>query len=136
MQMVAGGKLPENEPDNTDQIIDRVINTRSRLPETGSLSSEAIELLLAAANAIGSRQGMIVVVDRHAGILISPGNRDCPYDIENKRSQAKYKAALRELKNQGLIEKVSDAIYEVAYMGYLLSDEIASSQGQTDLPSP
>jgi hypothetical protein len=127
MQMVAGGKLPENEPDNTDQIIDRVINTRRRLPETGSLSPEAIELILAAANATGSRQGIIVVVDRHAGVLISPGNRDCPYEIEDKRSQAKYKAALRELENQDLIEKVSDAIFEVAHLGYLLSDEIASS---------
>ncbi|MGD0517297.1 MAG: HNH endonuclease [Thermoguttaceae bacterium] len=139
IQMVADGKLPDNEPDNTDQIIERVsgkISIGNRIPEVGSLSSEAIKLLLAAAYTTGDRQGMILVSEDLSGLEISPGDQDCPYEIGNKRGEAKFKVALIELENKGLIEKHSDSIYEVTHLGYLLSDEITSLHSQSDLPSP
>jgi hypothetical protein len=136
VQMLSEGKLPKDEPDNTDQILDRVIYNRSRLPETRSLSPEAIEILLDAANATENRQGIILIRGNDIRLDIFPGNKKCPYEIGDRRSQAKYKAALRDLENKGLIERESDAIYEVTHLGYLLSDEIASLHGQPDPPSP
>jgi hypothetical protein len=139
IQMVAVGKLSDNEPDNTDQIIHRVIgniSTGGRLPEAGLLSAEAIELLLAAANANGICQGEISVVESGVGLEISPGNQDCPYEVGNRRAEAKFKAALKALVEKELIEQISDVTYRVTELGYLLSDEISSLNSQSNLPSP
>jgi hypothetical protein len=65
-------------------------------------------------------------------LSIFPGNEQCPYQLADRRDQAKYKAALEELLSKGLIEYTSDSIREVTNSGYLRSDEIASAQGQPD----
>jgi hypothetical protein len=132
IKMLEEGKLPRDEQED-NQIIDKVIKRISdgiRLSETEAISPESVQLLLASAHATGERQGIITIIRYHNGLKICPGNEDCPYNLGNRRNEAKYKAALEELQNNSLVKYISDVIREVTNKGYLLADEIASTQGQ------
>ena len=138
IRMVAEGKFPAEEPDNTDQLIARVVSGRgvgTRADAQEALSPEAVEILLGAAHATGNRQGMIVLSKTNYGLRIFPGNQQCPYNVADRRATAKYKAALEELLSEDLIEYASDSLREVTHAGYLLADEIASAHGQSSEPT-
>jgi hypothetical protein len=130
--MVAAGTFPADEPDNTDELLRRIVSeTPGGRQAAGEdrLSLEAVDLLLAAAHAVGNHQGLIVLRNSNVGFSIFPGNTQCPYQLADRRAEARYKAALKELRGEGLIERTSDSILEVTDSGYVRADIIASSQG-------
>ncbi|MFZ1934405.1 MAG: HNH endonuclease signature motif containing protein [Thermoguttaceae bacterium] len=132
VRMVAAGTLPADEPDNTDELRCRIVSETlggRQAADEDRLSREAIGLLLAAAHAAGNHQGLIILRDSNVGLGIFPGNTQCPYQLADRRAEARYKAALDELRSEGLIEQTSDSILEVTDSGYVRADTIASLQG-------
>lgn len=133
VRMVDEGVFPADESGNVERLIERAVRDvigGQTADDEESLSPEAVELLLAAAHAEGSRQGMIVLSETNVGLHIWPGNQQCPYDLRDRRAVAKYKAALEELCGRNLVEYTSEAMREVTHLGYQVADDIASAHGQ------
>jgi hypothetical protein len=130
--MVEEGIFTNDEPDNSNQRkdIDKNVGSRKQT-DIPKLSPEALELLLSAANVTGDYQGSIFIEKNRVGITIFTGNVERLYEDGNRRAEAMYEEALRELFDNHLIKYVSDSIRQVTRRGYLLADEIASSCGQS-----
>lgn len=119
--LVAAGHFDPNEPDDFSPTI-----LAARKIDAGGLSKEAVELLLAAANLAGPMQGMIYVIESDGGLIITTGDMQPLYSTGDKRREAAYRSAMRELARPGYVEQTSSRMYEVTNSGYLLADELAA----------
>jgi HNH endonuclease len=128
IQMVNDGVLVGNDAPNfsTSTIIARV---PPKSADELRLRHEAIELLLSAVNAEGSQQGTIYLMGFDGGANIQAGVRNDFIPQFNRRAEAKYKAALQELEDAGLIQPASDELWLVTDEGYVVADDVASSAG-------
>lgn len=128
---VEEGRLPPDEEDNTAeldrQVVGSLVAGRDRDEQ---LLPAAVELLLAAAHADGSRQGVIVISETNSGIGIYPGNRDRLCAPGDRRCEALYLAGIQELEDTGLLESRSDSMRMVTHFGYVKADEILAEHGQ------
>lgn len=124
--LVAAGHFDPNEPDEFSPSI-----LAARAIDAGGLSKEAVELLLAAANLSGPNQGTIHVVKTDGGIIIAPGDFRSLYAVDDKRAEAKYRAALGQLEKAGYVERGSSQMRELTNSGYLLADELSPQLGQS-----
>jgi HNH endonuclease len=123
IQMINDGRLVGNDADFS---ISAVI---ARVPPHSAeqLRPEAIDLLLSAVNAEGWQQGTIFLMGYDGGATIQAGARNDFIPEFNRRAEAKYKAAIKELEEAGLIQPASDEQWLVTDEGYVLADDLASS---------
>ena len=114
-----GHRSPE-----TNAEVEQQMNTE----ETPSLTEEARDLLIEAAQ---DTAGMIVMIRAFGGVKISTNGKAFG-DTGNARSEAKWKQAIKELLNRGLIEdtKGKGEVFEVTHEGF----EVAGSLGLHDNP--
>jgi hypothetical protein len=56
------------------------------------------------------------------------GNDPRTFGHDDKRTQAKYKRGLQQLLECGLLEELSEDVFEVTDAGYLAADEIMVNQ--------
>ena len=101
----------------------------STLPETVSLSDDAKDLLLSAKNA----DGYIVYALYRGGASLEAANRNFINPEDSPREEARWKAALDELLERGLIEAVGQKgeTFRVTKLGYDVGDEIEAKSGTT-----
>jgi hypothetical protein len=134
VKMVEEGKLPQVDTDDADEVIRSIVQAMESRPRKEMvLSPEAAEVLLRAINAVGARQGSIALEEWLDGLTIRVGGG--PLVIgQDKRLQAKYKHAIRQLVTCALLEQVSadgaTTIFEVTDEGYLAADELTVGQGR------
>jgi hypothetical protein len=130
VRAVAEGRFPDNDVDDTDEVIRRILNTlRAAEKPTTPLLPEAVELLTCAASVQDMAQGSIVVAHHGGEISFIIGGGERLIDRVDKRTQAKYKRALEQLVATGLVEHLGRGAYEVTYEGYLAADELAIPRG-------
>lgn len=127
VRLVAAGTLPGDESYSEATIAARAVQG---MPAESGISPAAVELLLLSAHATGGRQGIIVVSEDLSGLSIEPGNSESPWQPGDRRGEAKYRAALKELEDACLIEYASDSMREVTHEGYLRADELAVQEGK------
>lgn len=131
IKLVAEGKLPENDTDDTDEVITRIVRVLAseKKQDISSLIPEAVELLLGSVST-NVNQGNIISSLSFQGFSLTYGDKGKTIPNEDGRGQAKHKKALRQLEQCGLIEEVSSGIYEVTYEGYLAADELEATSEQ------
>jgi hypothetical protein len=131
VKMVEEGKLPLDDTDDADEVMLAVVRSLQAGPKKeADLSPEAVDLLLHAVNATGEREGSIRVTEFLDGLTIWSGNRRLTIGHDDKRRQAKYRQALKELMACGLLEKLSTDHLELTHEGYLAAEEIMTSHRQ------
>ena len=64
------------------------------------------------------------------GLTIRMGDSTRTFGSDDARTQARFKGAVEELVNAGLLERRSKTILAVTDKGYLAADEIQVMQGQ------
>jgi hypothetical protein len=98
-----------------------------------TLSHEARELLLAAANG----DGQLICTTHSGGTDVEAGRRNF-VEQQKPREVARWRAGLAELHRNGLIETVgtSGEIFEVTYAGHQVADEIRSEGGTAQGENP
>lgn len=94
-----------------------------------SLSDDAKDLLVGAAQA----DGHILYLRYLGGSCIQAGNRNFINPENNPREEARWKAALDELVERGLVETLGykGETFRVTNLGYQVADRIAKRGGQT-----
>ncbi len=127
VKQVAAGTLPADESYDESAIVARAV---AAIPAGSGLSPAGVELLLLAVTGAGRRQGMIVVSETMAGLTIEPGDTESVCTEGDSRSEAKAKAALKQLEDAGLVEYASVSMRLVTDQGYLLADELAARGGK------
>jgi hypothetical protein len=128
IKMVEEGKLPADDTDDADQVMLSLL--REPQKAQAPLSSEATEILLRAVNTTGVEQGSVLVSLHSEGLTIKMGDTPLTIGHEDRRTQAKYNRAIKELVGCGLLERASEDVLDVTDEGYLAADEIMVSQGQ------
>jgi hypothetical protein len=124
--MVAEGRLPASDSDDTDDVIAQVVRQmRAVTRPTIELLPEAAEILAKAVNTEGGMQGMVHFVKHEMWFSLLVGGVD-QFDYHDHRLQARYKKALEQLLQCRLLEWRCDQILDVTYEGYLAADEILS----------
>lgn len=131
VKLVEEGKLPENDTDDTDEVIARVVRVLASEKRQGisSLIPEAVELLLGSVSA-KVNQGNIMASLSFEGLSLTYGDKGKKIANDDGRGQARHKKALRQLEQCGLIEEVNSDIYEVTDEGYLAADELEATSEQ------
>jgi hypothetical protein len=132
---VAVGSLPFHDSDDTDEVMARILEQiKLSTRQKPILLIEAIELLLKASRADGRAQGCIRYdVKTKQGPFLSAGRTDL--DVCDRRSQARFKAAIDQLIHFGLLDRLSDEIFDLTYDGYLVADELAMTAFAESNPS-
>lgn len=103
----------------------------SALPEAGqqsvaaSLSDDAKDLLLSAKNS----DGYILYLQYMGGATVQAAGRNFINPENNPREEARWKAALNELLDRGLLEAVGDKgeTFRLTKLGYEVADEIEAT---------
>jgi hypothetical protein len=127
-KMVAEGALPTIDTDDAEVAIQAIVEALRTAPKRDlELSPEALELLLHAVNATGRREGAVHLSD-FEGLTVWSGNRRLLITENEKRKQAKYRQAVKELVRCGLLEELPEKHFELTDQGYLAADEIAASR--------
>ena len=131
VKRVADGVFPAEDTDDTDEAIRVVIREMRSVPTTRiDLLPEAIEILLAAANAQpGLGQGE-VNTSWGGGFTVQAGGGDLTTDPSDSRKAARYRHALKQLVRCDLLEHLSEDFLEVTHQGYLIADEFAARGSQ------
>jgi hypothetical protein len=122
VRMVEQGVLPADDTDDTDQVMLALLGAKSKVQ--APLSSEATEILLRAVNA-KSQQGCVIMSLSFEGLGITMGDSGLTIPNADGRTQARYRRAIKELRQAGLLERLSEDVFEVTDEGYLAADEIA-----------
>ena len=93
-----------------------------------SLSEDAISLLVTAKNA----DGHILYIRYIGGSALQAGNKNFINPENSPREDARWKAALNELIERGLVESLGykGETFQVTKLGYDVADEIEKSIGQ------
>jgi hypothetical protein len=128
--MVAEGKLPGVDRDDSDEAIAAVVQAMRTTPTEVKLMAEAAEFLLCAVNAKGNRQGMINTCMTNWGLTLVAGDRHDFISNGDRRAEAKYRHALDQLIDCGLVERETESLLWVTYSGYLVADEILVRQAK------
>lgn len=133
VRMVEQGVLPLDDSDDADRVIAELVRALRASPETEvSLMPEAVELLLSAVNGEANRQGLIFATTSNVGLRLYAGNHPNFYTPGDRRSEATYKHALKQLVTCGLVEQESQTMFWVSHSGYLAADEIMVRQERKD----
>ena len=103
-------------------------------PASSQLSEDARELLLDAAR---SKDDAISVVRVIAGLAISTRHRVFA-EPGDRRSEARWKRALEELEQNGLIEALGNRreVFHLTHAGFAMADTLNESQKETQTESP
>lgn len=126
VKMVAEGRLPSSDTDDTDDVIAQVVSQMRAVPKPAiELLPEAAEILTKAVKTEGGMQGMVHFVKHEMWFSLLVGGVD-QFDYHDHRLQARYKKALDQLLLCRLLEWRCDQILDVTYAGYLAADEILS----------
>jgi hypothetical protein len=128
--LVEGGKLPTVDTDDADEVMLTLLGSAPPRVQSG-LSSEAEEILLRAVHAKGPDQGTVLMVLHSEGLTIKMGDTPRTFSHDDRRTQARYKRAVDELVQAGLLEHLSESVLDVTDAGYLAADEIMVSRGQS-----
>jgi hypothetical protein len=125
VRMVEQGVFPVDDIDDAAEVMATLL--RASAKSSSDLSPEATELLLHAVNA-KAQQGCVMVSLSFEGLCITMGDdgREIPND--DGRTPAKYKRALKELRQAKLLDRLSEGVFEVTDEGYLVADEIMVNQ--------
>lgn len=126
IKMVADGKLPVSDTDDTDEAITGLVEKMRAIAKPRiELLPEAVEILTKAVNVDGGGQGLVHYVknDIDAGYCLLSGLSEL-FDPTDHRQGAKYKQALKQLVECQLLQGRCDEIFDVTYEGYLAADEI------------
>ncbi len=127
VKQVAEGVFPASDVDDADVVIRQVLEELRRAgSQQPQLTAYATEILLRAVDAPAVEQGDILYVRDSSGTTIQINSKNVIGDPTNNRLVAAYKNGLEQLVRYGLVERVSDNLYEVTYPGYLLADELKS----------
>ena len=99
---------------------------QSNSNETPQISDEGKELL---AEATKDRYGMILMVRTMAGTVVSTNGKDFG-ETGNRRSEARWEQAIRELLDSGLIQdpKGKGEVFEVTHQGFEIVDALGNAQ--------
>jgi hypothetical protein len=132
VKMVAEGRLPATDTDDSDSVIANIVRIlRSSPKPREELLPEAVQMLLTTVNA-ESGDGVIFQVGTGPRLHLQVGSKSL-MERSDARAKARYKHALEQLLSTGLLSRISDAQMEVTYEGYLAADEIAAAGGS---PAP
>jgi hypothetical protein len=125
VKMVEQDVLPASDTDDADQVMLALLSAKPKA--SALLSPEATEILLHAVNA-KSQQGCVLVSLSFEGLNITMGDdgRNIPND--DGRTQAKYKRAIKELRQARMLDRLSEGVFEITDEGYLVADEIMVNQ--------
>jgi len=124
IRLVAVGKLPTGDTDDTDEVIGHVVSEMRAVAKPAiELLPEAAEILSKAVNTEGGMQGMVHFVKHEMWFSLLVGAVD-QFDYHDHRLQARYKKALEQLLKCRLLAWRNDQILDVTYEGYLAADEI------------
>ena len=134
VKMVEEAKFPASDTDDAEEVILAVVRSLQAGPKKETdLSPEASEVLLRSVNATGKRQGSIGLEEWMDGLTLRIGGSPIAIGHDDKRLQAKYQHAIKQLVTCGLLEqKYADGatrVFDVTYEGYLAADEIAVASG-------
>ncbi len=86
-----------------------------------------MEILLRAASD-GTTQGRVITAIARGGLIVQCEGHSETTSHADHRRQAKLKHGLQQLVDGGLLEARSPTLYELTYDGYLVADDIMSSQ--------
>jgi hypothetical protein len=124
VKIVEEGKLPPSDTDDTDEVIAQMVREMRAVARPAiELLPEAVEILTKAVTAEGGGQGMVHYVKNDAGYSLLAGLIDL-FDYNDHRQGAKYKHALNQLLQCGLLAWRCDSLLDVTYEGYLAADEM------------
>lgn len=124
---VEQGILPAEDTDYFTESLGRLLGIVRQAHPT--LSEEAAEILLGSVQANDSGQGSVIVGPSFGGSEFHLGGGERAIRPKDQRTAAKYKHALKQLLQCGLVEATADGVYEVTYEGYLAADELMVNQG-------
>ena len=98
---------------------------QSRTFKYPQLSEDAKELLV---EAVKDKWGLILVTRTMGGVTIKTNGKGFG-EMGNRRSEAKWEQAIRELLNQGLIEdqKGQGNVFEVTHKAFGIADGLGTS---------
>ena len=113
-------QLVQGSSDSTN-----VEEQQSRTFKYPQLSEDAKELLV---EAVKDKWGLILVTRTMGGVTIKTNGKGFG-EMGNRRSEAKWEQAIRELLNQGLIEdqKGQGNVFEVTHKGFDIADGLGTS---------
>ena|SRR5208282_2120073 len=126
IKQVADGVLPAEDTDDTDDMIRNIVRELRAVSTTTQdhLLPEAAEMLLGAVNASNTgQQGRVIVLPN---TCVQVGGRNLLTNPSDMRVEARYKHALEQLHRYGLLDQISESLYKVTYLGYLMADELAA----------
>jgi hypothetical protein len=95
-------------------------------PQSDPLSKDAQELLLESSR---DRYGYIMWISSMDGFEIQTNDK-CFVEAGNPRSEAKWKKAVQELEQNGLVERQSESVLQITSDGYAMADKLASQNGK------
>lgn len=115
----AVGELVRRSEESTTTLEQQSTNT-----DSVQLSEEAKELLVEATN---GREGIILMVRTMGGLIFQANGKDFG-EVSNRRSEAKWEQAIRDLLNLGLIEDPTgkDELFKATHKGFEVADELAN----------
>jgi hypothetical protein len=129
VRMVEQGKLPIDDTDDLEEVLGGVARTLQAAPRPNpQLLPEAVQLLVGAVSVPDAGQGGLLVSESFEGLSIGLGGGQRAFNIKDQRTAAKYKHAMRQLVQTGLIACVSPDVFEVTYEGYLLADDAMANE--------
>ncbi len=116
-------------PEIAQRDSDTTVNSEGTPKGLSSLSADAESLLVEAA---GSKNGDILRVQTMGGLYIQVNGKVFP-EVGNRRSEARWDRALKDLLVLGLVESLGGKgeVFEVTHAGFQLADELAQTSGQT-----
>jgi hypothetical protein len=91
-----------------------------------TLSKDAQELLLEASR---DRSGYIMWISALSSFDIQTNDKGF-VEEGNPRSEAKWKKAVQELERNGLVERLSESVFQITSDGYEMADKIAPQSGK------
>jgi hypothetical protein len=95
-------------------------------PQSDPLSKDAQELLLESSR---DRYGYIMWISSMDGFEIQTNDKGF-VEAGNPRSEAKWKKAVQELEQNGLVERQSESVLQITNDGYAMADKIARQSGK------
>jgi hypothetical protein len=95
-------------------------------PQSDPLSKDAQELLLESSR---DRYGYIMWISSMDGFEIQTNDKGF-VEAGNPRSEAKWKKAVQELEQNGLVERQSESVLQITSDGYAMADKLASQNGK------
>ena len=126
IRLVEAGKFPASDTDDTDEAVAFVVKEMRAISRPQlELLPEAVEILTKSVGVQGEMQGMLHFVRHERWFSILVGGVE-QFSYGDHRNQARYKKALDQLIQCGLLEWRCDEILDVTYAGYLAADEILS----------